>query len=244
MTGRLTGVGVGPGDPDLVTVRGVEALRTADVLFVPVAEETTGQAPAEPGYAERVVRAHVPHATAITRLPFSLDEGRRADAWRTAAGAVAAVVADGRHAVLATIGDPNVYSTFTYLARAVRERVADVEVDTVPGITAMQDLASRSGTVLVEHEEPLTLLPMSLPHEGGLERLRAALADGGTVVLYKGGRQLPAIREVLAAAGRLDRAVFGARLGYADQDLRDAVPEGPQPYLSTVIVPADRQDLP
>jgi precorrin-2/cobalt-factor-2 C20-methyltransferase len=234
MSGVLIGIGVGPGDPQLITVKGRDALLGADAIFVPVSVTST---PDEPGYAERVVLAHVPHATPITRLEFELDEAARKASWRTAALAVAEVVAAGRTAAFATIGDPNVYSTFTYLAAEVRALVPDVEVQTVPGITAMQDLASRSGTVLVEHEEALTLLPMT----AGLNVVRDALRGGNTLVLYKGGRQLPEIHAALAAAGALDRAVFGARLGLADQDVRDRLPSEPAPYLSTIIVTPERK---
>ncbi len=232
MTGLLTGVGVGPGDPDLLTIAGRDVLLEADVLFVPVA--TTD----ELGYAERVVTAHVPHATPITRLVFSVaaDAGERDASWARAADEVAAVVGDGRHAAFATIGDPNVYSTFSHLARQVRRRVPDVTVRTVPGITAMQDLASRSGTVLLERDERLALLPFT----AGAEHVRAALAEVDTVVLYKGGRRLPEVRSLVEASGRSGTAVFGARLGLEDEDVRAELPDGAAPYLSTVIVTRER----
>jgi precorrin-2/cobalt-factor-2 C20-methyltransferase len=236
MTGTLLGVGVGPGDPDLLTIKGRDALCRADALFVPVSETSPSD---EPGYAERVVTAHVPHATPITRLVFALAEDEREASWEAAAARVAGVVADGRTAALATIGDPNVYSTFTHLARAVRALVSHVEVATVPGITAMQDLAARTGTVLLEHEEQLTLLPLT----AGMDRLHDALAGDGTVVLYKGGRRLPQVREALAGAGRLGPAVFGARLGLPDEDVRRVLPHEASPYLSTVIVPARTREV-
>lgn len=234
MSGVLIGIGVGPGDPQLLTIRGRDALLDADAIFVPVSVTSASD---EPGYAERVVLAHVPHATTITRLEFELDETAREASWRTAALGVADVVTTGGTAAFATIGDPNVYSTFTYLAAEVRALVSDLEVQTVPGITAMQDLASRSGTVLVEHEEALTLLPMT----AGIDVVRDALSGGNTLVLYKGGRQLPGIRAALAAEGALDRAVFGARLGLPDQDVRDELPSEPAPYLSTIIVTPERK---
>lgn len=234
-SGTLVGVGVGPGDPALITVKGRDALVAADALFVPVAATSSDE---EPGYAERVVAAHVPHATPITRLAFHLEGAARDASWRDAAEQVAAVLRDGRTAAFATIGDPNVYSTFTHLAREVVRRCPDATVETVPGITAMQDLAARSATVLVERDETLTLLPLA----SGVDRLRAALDGADTVVLYKGGRHLSAVRAALADAGRLDQAVFGARLGLAGEDIRGSLPDAVSPYLSTVIVPPVRKE--
>jgi precorrin-2/cobalt-factor-2 C20-methyltransferase len=150
MTARLIGVGVGPGDPDLVTVKAVKVLQSADHVFVPVAD--TG----EVGRAEATVIAHI-RADRITRLVFALtdDVARNEGAWDAAGAAVADAIRDGDTAVFATIGDPNLYSTFSYLAQTVRALLPDVVIETVPGITAMQDLAARSGTVLAEgHRTP------------------------------------------------------------------------------------------
>lgn len=239
MTGTLIGVGVGPGDPDLLTLRGQKALREADTVFVPIAEPAPGVPPAadEPGYAERVVTAHVEAGARVVRLPFALAPQRRAGSWRRAAATVARELVGGRTAAFATLGDPAVYSTFTYLARQVRELVPSVEVRTVPGITAAQELACRHQVALAEHDEPLTILPVT----AGMEQVSTALSAGGTVVLYKGGRHSPQLRELLATHGALDRAVYGARLGHAQQELRDSVPDAPAPYLSTVIVLPDRE---
>jgi precorrin-2/cobalt-factor-2 C20-methyltransferase len=200
-------------------------------------------APDERGRAEAVVRAHVP---AAERVVFALnDRGgvteRRANAWDAAARRVLRAFEEGAGTVaFATIGDPNVYSTFTYLAQAVRGHAPDVRVETVPGITAMQDLAARSGTVLAEGAESLHLLPLT----SGTEGLRAALETGDTVVVYKFGRVADDVLTVVAEADRLEGAVYGARLGLPGEDIRPATGiEGPVPYLSTLIVPGRRTVL-
>jgi precorrin-2/cobalt-factor-2 C20-methyltransferase len=233
---RLVGVGVGPGDPELVTVKGVRVLSEADLVVVPVMDTP------EQGRAEATVRAHVTHDR-LRRLVFALDDrggptAERLTAWEAAADAVAEqLTARGGTVAFATIGDPNVYSTFTYLADAVRERVPDVVVETVPGITAMQDLAARSGTVLCEGTESLALLPLT----AGVDAFERALHSFDSVVAYKGGRHMPAVLDVLRRAGRLERAVYGAALGLPDEQLGPAA-DAPAaaPYLSTVIVPAHR----
>jgi precorrin-2/cobalt-factor-2 C20-methyltransferase len=230
---RLTGVGMGPGDPELVTVKAVRVLEEAALVVVPVMSLD------EVGRAEATVRAHVSHDR-VQRLVFALDdrggvtEAREA-AWVAAADLVADALQEQGAVAFATIGDPNVYSTFTYLADVVREQLPDVEVTTVPGITAMQDLAARSGTVLCEGTESLALLPLT----AGIEAFEEALAHFDTVVAYKGGRHMAEVRRVLALHGRLHTAVFGAALGLPDEEI-GALPEGAAPYLSTVIAPATR----
>jgi precorrin-2/cobalt-factor-2 C20-methyltransferase len=269
---RLIGVGVGPGDPELVTVKAVRMLREADAVLVPVLPAADPAHP-EPGRAETIIRAYVA-ADRIRRLEFALNDTggvtpRRAAAWQAAAAAVAEEFAAGAATVaFGTLGDPNLYSTFSYLAQTVRELVPELTVETVAGITAMQDLASRAGISLAEGTEPVTLVPLN----GGVAALDQALARGGTVVGYKvGAAASPApavLRDRLQAAGRLEGAIIGARLGLEDELIapaaellrptpaapppaaRDPVPPHDPtpvntdipdiPYLSTLIVPALR----
>lgn len=230
--GLLIGIGVGPGDPEHITLKALRALRGADRVFVP---ETGGGE--TPGRAECVVAPHV-EAHRLQRLTFTMrDDAARAGHWDLAGAAIGAVVGAGGTAAFATIGDPNLYSTFAYVAHTVRSLHPEVAIETVPGITAMQDLAARSGTVLAEGSERLALVP----YTAGERKLREALAAFDTVVVYKGGRHLPRVRDALCAAGRLDSSVYGERLGLDGQAIAPAEQrDGSGPYMSTIIVPARR----
>lgn len=242
----LTGVGVGPGDPELLTLKAVRVLREADVVFAP----TT--ALDKPSRAERIVR----EATGVEarRVVFALDDTgglttARTAAWDEAARTVLeAFNAGARHVAFATLGDPNLYSTFTYLARTLVERgdVGDpgIAVRTVPGITAMQDLAARVALPLAEGNEPLTLLPAVGPDESRvLETIRTALAGPGTVVVYKGGRRVDDLIAAVEHAGRADGAILGVDLGLPTEQV-GAVAEHPAgtsaPYFTTLIAPPTR----
>ncbi|MFR9795016.1 precorrin-2 C(20)-methyltransferase [Streptomyces sp. MS06] len=241
MSSRLVGVGVGPGDPELVTVKGVNALRAAEVVVVPVMAAPDGRDGGEPGRAEATVLHYVARER-VVRVVFALNEradrARREAAWDAAGERVAGLLRDRGRVAFATIGDPNVYSTFTYLAQTVTGLVPDVVVETVPGITAMQDLAARSGAVLAEGTEPLTLVPVT----AGEAVLARALDGPGTVVAYKFGRQAAEVARALRAAGRLQGAVWGSALGLEQESIRPAaaLDGGALPYLSTLIAPPRR----
>jgi precorrin-2/cobalt-factor-2 C20-methyltransferase len=224
--GRLTGVGVGPGDPDLLTRRAIEVLGRADRVVAPVTAD------AGPGRAESVVRAALPDR-AISRVVFEMTRGA---SHAQAARALVPWLDAGEHVAFVTLGDPNVYSTFPALVAALASLGTRVPVDTVPGIMAFQDLAARSGTVLLDDTEGLSLVTAL---DGPAQVARALSDPDRAVVVYKGGRHVPAIASLLAEHGRLEGAMLGERLGLDGErvcPLADAG-EAPASYLATVIVP-------
>lgn len=234
MPASLIGVGVGPGDPELVTLRALRAVREADSVFAPAADL------AIEGRAESIVRRIAPEV-AITRVAFVME--RDTEARHAAIGAAAAAIIDqldaDRRVAFITLGDPNIYSTFSDVLGAVRAARPQVPIECVPGIMAFQELAARSGTVVADGTETITLLTGL----DGTATIDAALAEtSGTVVVYKGGHLLGALAERLEIVGRLDDAVVGELLGLEGErigPLADRLHDGAS-YLATVIVPPER----
>ena len=235
--GRLVGVGVGPGPADLVTVRALRALRRAHTVVAP----STDLAAA--GRAEAIVREAAPDVV-VARLAFVMaqDPAARAGALAAATDQVVDLLDAGEEVAFITLGDPNLYSTFSSIAAGVAARRPGTPVVTVPGVMAFQELAARAGTVLADDQQSFLVLPaneapVSVP--GGA--LATALADEScTVVVYKGGRHVAAVADRLGEANRLDGAVIGELLGMPGERvaLVADVATRPASYLSAVIAPA------
>lgn len=234
---RLIGIGVGPGDPELVTIKAVRALQVCDRILVP-ATEASGSAA---GRAETIVVAACPQiADRIVRVRFSMADPtgvtkRRAESWQSSADEALRAFAQGANRVgFATIGDPSVYSTFSYLASAVAEQLPDLQVEVIPGITAMQALAAASRTPLVEGDEILALVPL----KKSIEPLLKVAEVADTCVIYKAGRHLGALRAYLDEIG--DQAVAGINVGLPAEQIVPISELDEAPYFTSVLWPARR----
>lgn len=231
VAGRLVGIGVGPGPADLVTLRALDALRRADRVVAPCTSLDA------PGRAEVIVRQAAPDV-AVDRTVFVMapDHDARAGALQEVCDTISGHLGRGEEVAFVTLGDPNIYSTFSTVAAGVRARRPATPVEWVPGVMAFQALAARAGVPLTDEQQSLLLLAAN-SDEADLD---AALAEPSrAVVLYKGGRRLPQVAERLGRAGRLDGAILGELLGMAGERIVDVadVADRPASYLSAIIVP-------
>jgi precorrin-2/cobalt-factor-2 C20-methyltransferase len=233
--GTLYGIGIGPGDPELITLKGARLISACRHLFVPKART------AADSVALAIARPLIGPETRVEALvfPMTADREALADKWDEAAGRVAAVLTAGEDACFLTLGDPLLYSTYIYLIRALRRRLPDVKAVTVPGIMAFSAVAALAEFPVGEGRKSVTIVPAA----DDLADLRRALAQGGTVVLMKIGRRLPEVLELLGNEGLLEHSVFVSHAGMENQrietDLRRLRTEAPEAgYLSIILIHA------
>ncbi len=236
-TGVLYGIGIGPGDPELITLKGARLISSSLHLFVPKART------AAESVALAIAKSLVSPRTVIHELvfPMTADPEELEEKWDGAAADVACVLEAGEDACFLTLGDSLLYSTYIYLLRAIKRRLPDVECVTVPGITAFSASAALTDFPIGEGKRPVTIIPAA----DDLGAFRDALSLGGTVVLMKIGKRLDAILDILEETGLIEQAVFVSRATMADErietDLRRLRARNPEAgYLSVILVHADK----
>lgn len=232
-------VGVGPGDPELITRKAERILRRADVILAPVSN------PAEASVALETIREFIDESrqkVIVHQFPMTSDKARLIPAWQEAAAIIAGHAMADREVAFITIGDPLFYSTFIYLLRILRESWPRIQVEIIPGISSINAAAAQAATSLAEAEEKMAVIPAT----AGIEQIAAALAQFETVVLLKVKPLFADIIELLRQTGRESSCVFVERVGSPRQriltDFAEISAHSPD-YLSLLIIkrPADLQ---
>ena len=228
--GTLYGIGVGPGDPELITLKAVNTLKKVDVVLAAASTKN------DFSLAQSIAAPHLRPGVDIVRLNFPMTRAQAVldAAWAANAETVLELLAAGKSAAFLTLGDPLTYSTFGYLLRTLNGRLADIPVEVIPGITSYQAAAAHTGRVLVESGENLAVVS-GVASEQELERILSA-AD--SAVILKAYKNMPTIRRVLTRLGLAERAVFVTRLGHEGEEIITDlanVPDKPS-YFSLVLV--------
>jgi precorrin-2/cobalt-factor-2 C20-methyltransferase len=161
LAGKFIGIGVGPGDPDLLTIKAVKALKMVDVVSVPKAHADTPSMAL--GMVKHILeeRSNPPEVLELV-FPMIKNEAEVKRLWAKNAGIVAEKVESGKVVAFITLGDPMFYSTFIYLFQSLRQRYPKVKLEIIPGVTALTACAASAQIPLAEKEEVVAIIPSNL----------------------------------------------------------------------------------
>jgi precorrin-2/cobalt-factor-2 C20-methyltransferase len=226
MSGTLFGIGVGPGDPELLTLKAARLLKQAAVIAYPAPLQGDS-------LARSIVAAHLPAGVEEIVLRMAFDPAKRADdAYDHGAEAIAGHLAAGRDVAVLCEGDPLFFGSFVYLFARLGERF---EVEVVPGISSVMACAAVLGHPLTARDDALVVIPAPRPEEE-IERL---LAAAESAAIMKLGRHLPKVWRVLNRLGLSDHAVYIERAGQPGQRIRplaEAAADPAAPYFAMILV--------
>ena len=236
--GTLWGVGLGPGDPELVTVKAARVIGSADVVAYHSARHgrSIARSIAEPYLRDGQIEEHLvyPVTTETSDHPGGY-AGAMEDFYRESAERIAEHLTAGRDVALLAEGDPLFYSSYMHMHTRLTERF---EAVIVPGVTSVSAASAAVATPLVQGDQVLTILPGTLP----ADELQRRLSDTDAAVILKLGRSYPVVREALSAAGRLEDAFYVERASTSRQRVLPAadVDDGSVPYFALAML-AGRQ---
>jgi len=208
---KIYAVGVGPGDPELLTRKAERILREVPVICAPTAN------PADSSYALSIVEPFLDRnrqEVIVQVFPMRKDQTGLEEFWEEAADEVAERVRQGSDVAFITIGDPFLYSTFLYLYRIFRERYPDIPVEVVPGISSVSAAAVAAGMPLGLASERIAIIPAAFE-----EDLRRTLGEFDTVVLMKVSRVFDGIYALLQELGLERNGAFISRVGSPEEEV-------------------------
>ncbi|MHB9022709.1 MAG: precorrin-2 C(20)-methyltransferase [Armatimonadota bacterium] len=232
MTGMIYGIGVGPGDPQLLTVKAVQTLQEVDAVLVP---RSRGD---RDSLALSIAQPHLRASCDILDAVFPMTEQREVlqRAWEEAAALLLARADAGQRVAFLTLGDAMLYSTWSYLLATLRRLRPEINTVTIPGITAMSACAAALGSPLAEGRSPLLVWPDAPPAD-----LSSLLEIAPNIVFMKSARHLEKLAEMAEVHSLDAEAVRRCSLPEEERtrDLREWVGEGE--YFTTVLMRAKEQ---
>lgn len=233
---KFYGIGVGPGEPELITLKALNALKEADIIFTPKASIKSES------LARTIVEGLLPEDANFFELEFPMtkDEDELRKRYLSSAHLIADKIKNGKPVAYLTIGDPLLYSTYIYLLRALAEVAPDLTVETIPGIAAYSAIASRIGFSLAEKDERLCICPVPTG-AGAMEELRSIIELHDTIVIMKVAKNLARVLELIEEMGLTSSTAFGSHIGLANEKVIDGAIKGfelseKEGYLSTIII--------
>ena len=213
---ELIGIGVGPGDPDLLTVKAVKAIQHADIIMCPASKED------RPSIALSVVSPLIDKSKnqEIVKLifPMTKDKDILEETWKKNAKIMAEKVLLGKNVVYLTVGDPYLYSTWIYMHKDLTENYPEMKISVIPGIVSMFTFASKVGVSIAEGAEKVAIIPSCYD----LSRVKEIAKNSETMVFLKDGRYFDQVIDVLKESGFPDDSIFaiGQDLGTENEIIR------------------------
>jgi precorrin-2/cobalt-factor-2 C20-methyltransferase len=197
---KLFCIGCGPGDPELLTVKAVNLIKNAEIIFAPTARE------GKPSIALSVVQRYVSKFTKIVDLVFPMvkDQEYLKGYWKRNTDKIADAVRTQKRVIYLTVGDPALYSTWIYIHRELQKNHRDIEIDIVPGIASMFAFAAQAKMSLAEGEETLAIVPACYD----LDRVKKTANSCDTVIFLKDGRYFDSVIEMLGDVGFADDSMI------------------------------------
>ena len=226
MTGIVYGVGVGPGDPELLTLKAARLIRSADLIAYPAPEEG-------PSFARQIASPHIP--ADMTELPIrmSIGDGRfpKDDIYDKAAHTIALAADSGKQVTVLCEGDPFFYGSFMYLFARLADRC---RVEVVPGVSSLMACATATRGALAARNDVLTVIPAPLPEE----ELRRRLAEIEAAAIIKVGRHFAKVRKVLTELKLADCTRYVEHATLASERVLPLHEVGTEeaPYFSMLLV--------
>lgn len=234
METRLSVIGLGPGDSELLTLKGLKRLQAASVLFVPRNRDGTHS------LARQIAQPHLDlsrQRVVELSLVMARDPERLSAAWEAAADVMAQEIPRGGEAAYLLLGDPSLYGTFSYLSDRLLARRPDVQPEIIPGIHAYSAAAAQAGWPLALGNERIAILPAA--YEEDPRFVRRLLDEFDTLILLKAGQALPRLSPLLRESGLAERVLIAERIGFPDERIVTGLSllEGERlNYLSLAIV--------
>lgn len=225
-------VGVGPGDPELLTRKAERIIRGADVVCAPTGAAEAGS------YALSIVEQFIDRSrqeVLVQVFPMVKDQQGLDPFWEEAADQVAQRIAAGKDVAFITIGDPFLYSTYLYIHRIFLAKYPEIKIEVVPGISSILASSAVSGLPLGLAAERIAILPATYEHD----ELKRTLEEFDTVVLMKVNRVFDSVYAVLKELGRDKGGVFVRRVGSSEEEVHfdlEALVGKKLDYLSMLIV--------
>ncbi|MCI6737791.1 MAG: cobalt-factor II C(20)-methyltransferase [Intestinibacter sp.] len=226
---KFYGIGTGPGDSSLVTVKAVNTFKILDILYTPEPKKGTDS------LALSIVKEYIPDTVEIKQrhFPMNSDSVEKMAAWDQVAEEIVTDVKGGKNVGFITLGDPMIYSTYVY----VMERLIDeIEVETIPGISSFSNIASNQNFPLVMDTDPLIVIPCTMEEE----KIDEALQKYDCMVLMKVYKNFKQIIEKLEKYNLIDNAILVSNSSQDREvvykDLRDVHLQEKISYFSTILV--------